>query len=607
MSRGSGRGKFLSYHTDSSSVISTSSEDAQITNSGSGLGTQVNVGETHKRFGRGKLLDCLNNLSLGNSSSSSNITETVPANAGRGRALLLQCLNTVSQNAEQSSESDNAAQTKHTEKTSARIYDTSALYKPANTCGSQGAPIPLACNYIRLKSDPNKGVYMYEVRFFPNIDSNNLKMKYLNEHRDKFGGTKTFDGVTLYLPILLPSKLTTYVSKSVADGSNIEIRILFKRKESLGKCLHLYNVLFRRVMNTLQYVQFDRKHFDPTAPKIIPHAKLEIWPGYVTAVDEYEGGIMLCCDVSHKLLCQKTVLEMLTEIYRCNPEQFQENAKKSLLGCIIITRYNNQTYRIDDILFDKNPLDQFDTKSGAISFYDYYRRNYNIEIYDVKQPLLLSIRKQRSANQTKAEDFLICLIPELCYLTGLCDDLRKDLKLMREIATFTRVTPNQRIDALQKFYNNVNNCPEATEILNNWGLTLCSNVEHVMGRQLNVETIKFAKQSFSAGQNADFGKYASNTELLEVVHLNKWILMHCSNDRQVAKTFVEHMERNTKALGIQMQRPQIIILPNDRIESYVNALRTNVKADTQIVVCICPTNRDDRYAAIKKVCRMRYN
>ncbi|XP_054725856.1 protein argonaute-3 [Anastrepha obliqua] len=478
----------------------------------------------------------------------------------------------------------------------------SHIYNPEVKHGSKGMPVRLACNYIRLSSDPEKGVFVYEVRFHPPVDSLSLRMKYLNEHRDKFGGTKTFDGVTLYLPILLKDKLTTFISKNIADDSDIEIRILFKRKEALKNCIHLYNVLFDRVMKTLNYVRFDRKQFDPTAPKIIPQAKLEVWPGYVTAIDEYEGGLMLCCDVSHRLLCQKTVLETLVEIYRSNPNLFQENAKKYLLGSVVITRYNNRTYRIDDICFDKNPKSTFQTKQAELSYIDYYRQSHNILIKDETQPLIISIKKQKTADKQAAEDLIVCLIPELCYLTGLRDEIRSDYKLMREIATFTRVSPNQRLLGLEKFFNNINKCPEAQNILQSWGLTLKNSHECVNGRQFEEEQILFAKKQFSAGINADFSKYVCNNEVLEVVHLTNWLLIHCKNDTRCAKNFCEHIERNSRALGIRVDKPKIITLDNDRVDTFVRALRLNIDGQTQIVVCISPTNRDDRYAAIKKVC-----
>lgn len=39
--------------------------------------------------------------------------------------------------------------------------------------------------------------------------------------------------------------------------------------------------------------------------------RLEVWPGYVTAVDEYEDGIQLCCDCSHRVLRTQTVHQLM--------------------------------------------------------------------------------------------------------------------------------------------------------------------------------------------------------------------------------------------------------------------------------------------------------
>lgn len=463
-------------------------------------------------------------------------------------------------------------------------------------------PINTVCNYIRLNSDPDKGVFEYEVRFVPNVDSRNLRIKFLNEHRDKFGGTKTFDGVTLYLPILLPDKVTVYTSRNQADDSEIQIKIIYKRRRPLRDCMHLYNVLFDRIMKTLNYVRFDRKQYDPTSPKIIPQHRLEVWPGYITAVDEYEGGIMLCCDVSHRLLCQTTVLETLKQIYQSNSRLFQENAKKALLGSVVLTRYNNLTYRIDDINFDANPLATFKSGTREISYMDYYKTQYNITLSDPKQPLLISIKQRRVANKETPEDFMFCLIPEICYLTGLRDELRSDFKVMRDIATFTRVSPNQRVVALKKFYNNINSCKEARDILKDWGLTLCDHPEKLVARQFEEETIYFAKRQYSAGVNADFGRNATNNELLEVVNITNWLLIHTRNDSRVAKSFLDCVERNCRPMGIEVARPKFCVLDTDKTDVYVNALRDQIQHNTQIVVLICPTSRDDRYAAIKKIC-----
>ncbi|KRF98919.1 uncharacterized protein Dwil_GK20297, partial [Drosophila willistoni] len=375
-----------------------------------------------------------------------------------------------------------------------------------------------------------------------------------------------------------------------------------KKKESLKNCSQLYNILFDRVMKTLNYVRFDRKQYDPARPKIIPLGKLEVWPGYVIAVDEYEGGLMLCCDVSHRLLCQRTVLDMLIEIYQHNKNLYQEVAKKSLIGSIVITRYNNRTYRIDDISFDQNPLSTFDTRNGIISYLEYYQKHHHINIKDKKQPLLLSIKKTRGNDSIQTDDIRFCLIPELCYLTGLSDEIRADHKLMRDIVTFTRVSPNQRMLALNKFYENVSQSEDAQKILENWGLSLFKNFNNLIGRQMDPEQIYFATKSVSAGKNSEFSRDAMNNEMLQIIHLKSWIIIHFRNDLKAVKSLLDNMERCCKSFGMNMIKPKIFSLDQDRLDAYVDALRKNISIDTQIAVCICPNTRDDRYSAIKKIC-----
>ncbi|XP_034472426.1 protein argonaute-3 [Drosophila innubila] len=547
-------------------------------------------------------------------SSLQNVSISIGRGHGRGRGQFLESFKTRSQplsatGSTDSFPSDLSSSNLNTPTDNKNVSENinpnvpvKELFLPENVYGSNGTQANLSSNYIGLSSDPSKGVYFYEVRFNPSVDSVHLRMKYLSEHRDKFGGVKTFDGTILYLPILLKENLTTFVSKT-ADNTDIEVRLLFKKKEPLKNCIQLYNVLFDRVMKTLNYVRFDRKHFDPTQPKIIPSAKLEVWPGYVTAVDEYDGGLMLCCDVSHRLLCQKTVLDMLTEICQHNRSNYQDVAKKYLLGSVIITRYNNRTYKIDDICFSENPQSRFETRTGSLSYLEYYRTHHNINIKDDRQPLLISIKQQRkNETLTKEEEIRYCLIPELCYLTGLHDETRADQKIMREIATFTRVSPNQRLQALDKFIKNVNQNAEAKQILANWGLSLAKNTINVMGRKINQEQIYFANKSVSAGPNADFSRDATNNELLEVVNLNNWILIHTRTDLRTCKAFITNMERCCEAFGMKLAKPKILTLDQDRVDSYVDALRRNICEQTQIVVCICPTSRDDRYSAIKKIC-----
>ena len=46
----------------------------------------------------------------------------------------------------------------------------------------------------------------------------------------------------------------------------------------------------------------------------------------------------------------------------------------------------------------------------------------------------------------------------------------------------------------------------------------------------------------------------------------------------------------------------MVELPNDRTETYIRAIKEQVKSSLQMVVIIFPSQRDDRYSSLKKLC-----
>lgn len=61
-------------------------------------------------------------------------------------------------------------------------------------------------------------------------------------------------------------------------------------------------------------------------------------------------------------------------IVQRNPQGFRDEVIRTLVGVVVLTRYNNKTYRIDDIVWDKTPTHSFSTSSGeSISFLEYYQ------------------------------------------------------------------------------------------------------------------------------------------------------------------------------------------------------------------------------------------
>ena len=58
---------------------------------------------------------------------------------------------------------------------------------------------------------------------------------------------------------------------------------------------------------------------------------------------------MLCCDVSHKVLRTQTAYQLIKDVVAQKPADMQGSVLKALLGAVVLTRYNNKCYKVDDI------------------------------------------------------------------------------------------------------------------------------------------------------------------------------------------------------------------------------------------------------------------
>lgn len=90
-----------------------------------------------------------------------------------------------------------------------------------------------------------------------------------------------------------------------------------------------------------------------------------MWPGYETSIRDHERGILLNCDVAHKVMRTDTVYDLMREIRRSNHGNFENNFRQKVLGMTVLTDYNNKTYRIDDVDFNITPSSIFTKKNGT--------------------------------------------------------------------------------------------------------------------------------------------------------------------------------------------------------------------------------------------------
>lgn len=124
----------------------------------------------------------------------------------------------------------------------------------------------------------------------------------------------------------------------------------------------------------------------------------------------------------------------------------------------------------------------------------------------------------------------------------------------------------------------------------------------VEGRQLQPEKILFGNNTINSNAQADFGRDAVKERVITPVHLNKWIIVFVKRDEPKALDFLTMMKKVTPPMGISVMDPVMLVVRDDRTETYLRSIRESLHPQVQMVVIIFPTSRDDRYAAVKKLC-----
>ncbi|XP_031705377.1 piwi-like protein 1 [Anarrhichthys ocellatus] len=467
--------------------------------------------------------------------------------------------------------------------------------------GTSGAPIRLTANFFRILSRPQWVLYQYHVDFNPPMEARRLRSALLFQHEEALGSARTFDGALLFLPHRLANK-ETLLHSEMRNGEKVQITVTLTNElpPSSPVCIQFYNIIFRRILRILNMQQIGRNFYNPNDPLNIPQHRLTIWPGYTSTILHYETSIMLCTDVSHKVLRSETVLDFMANMrQKVGNQRFPELCAKELVGLIVLTKYNNKTYRIDDIAWDHTPNNTFTRGDKDISFNDYYKTQYNLDIADGNQVLLVSHVKKMGPSGGPPPGPAM-LVPELCFLTGLTDKMRADYTIMKDLSSHTKLEPDVREGRLNRFVSNIQKNTDAQAELDKWGLSFDKQLLNLTGRVLPAERIFQGPKSYDYNPNsADWSKEMRGLPLISAPPLDNWLMLYTRRNEGEAQSLLQTLNRVSGPLNIRMKRA-VMIEYEDYQESLLRALQHNVGPQTQMVVVVLPSNRKDKYDSIKK-------
>lgn len=86
------------------------------------------------------------------------------------------------------------------------------------------------------------------------------------------------------------------------------------------------------------------------------------------------------------------------------------------------------------------------------------------------------------------------------------------------------------------------------------------------------------------------------------IELKRWHLICTSRNSRESNDFVKLLQQAGEGMGLLLANPRVMQLDDDRAQSYITMLETCAAQDPQLIMCVVPNNRSDRYSAIKKKC-----
>ncbi|XP_021919553.1 piwi-like protein Siwi isoform X2 [Zootermopsis nevadensis] len=469
--------------------------------------------------------------------------------------------------------------------------------------GTTGQVVSLHANYFKLPTVTNWQLYQYRVDFQPEEDRNAIKKKMVRDNKEKLGGY-LFDGSVLFTSQKYHPDPMVIFSNRPSDGAKVLITI---RGVGIVTCgdyhyVHIFNLLMRRCLDNLNLQLVGRHYFDSSARITLNKHQLEIWPGYVTSIRQHESEMLLCTEITHKVMRKDTAYNLLRTFYNSDPSDYQRLFKHEILGSIVLTDYNNRTYRVDDVDFSVNPSSTFEWNGKKASYAEYFFKKYDLKISDGSQPMLVSMPKQHE--RQRGRDTPIYLVPELCRMTGLSEQMRTNFPLMRDLADCTRLVPSQRMERLQHFNRRLKTNNVISEELKSWNMEMSDRLMTLSGRIMPHEKIILGTQvKCDAGPLSDWTRELRSHAMLVSQEVTSWVVIVPRHLSKPAREFESMLRRAAYSMELRLPIPTYKELPDDRLATYVQGIESALlSCNPKLIFVVLPNNRLDRYSVIKKKC-----
>ena len=287
------------------------------------------------------------------------------------------------------------------------------------------------------------------------------------------------------------------------------------------------------------------------------NASISFYPGFKTSFVKTDSGNYLNIILKNKIIQEKTVYDYLNQYnYRKN-KNLQNEIKKELIGRSFKLCFAKRNYRIDDIIFEKTPINTSINYEGkTINLLEYYNIAHHLEIKDQSQPLILV-----KGADSQGEHISLHFVPEFCSFSRLEDDETWDRYLVKELEKYTKLEPRERVNKTNEFLNLLSD--------NSKNLNRLSPKEKCDLYGIEVRPIYNLFNSYYMEEtklcsvnNKEVHSSDRTFPVFKKKDLTNWVCFYEKNNYIDAENLYKNLNKASKAFGIKISEPKWIEMEN---------------------------------------------
>lgn len=355
----------------------------------------------------------------------------------------------------------------------------------------------------------------------------------------------------------------------------VQIELISEVKSLLTKLIPFYKRFIYKLLSVNNLICINKNYFEKI--NIVSFKDLEIWTGFHPTINILNEKLFLnLCDITFIIRKQFAidVLDNLKMIYK--GEIYKSQVNEYFKNIPVVTVYNNyKIFIVQCVDFNKTPKNFFQMKDKNISFLQYFYDKYNYKIKNEEQPMLKCFDKKSKIQ--------IYLVPEMCLMTRLTNQMKSDTSFLNKIELIKSVKKIEKREKYIDLIQTIMKSDESKEIIDDFGITI--DQEAVTINEIKLNDVKLKNKDSIHIKCMNFDTLIQSSMYLSQF-LKQWAIIYFNSFIEEKELFFQKLFCGFKEFQIKCNNPQIYEMNiNNSYDSFLNSKISN---DIKFIMIIIP-------------------